>query len=104
EVISFPANEVPIKDVLKNLGERNIMTLFVEGGSEIHASFIKEGCFQQIILYMAPKIIGGNQAIPFIGGVGADFVKDATRLVFTEIKRVGSDLKITAKPLREAKQ
>jgi diaminohydroxyphosphoribosylaminopyrimidine deaminase / 5-amino-6-(5-phosphoribosylamino)uracil reductase len=90
--------------VLKNLGERNIMTLFVEGGSEIHASFIKEGYFQQIILYMAPKIIGGNKAIPFIGGNGANFVKDATGLEFTEIERIGGDLRITAKPLREAER
>lgn len=104
EVFSFPANEVPIKEVLKNLGERNIMTLFVEGGSEIHASFIKEGFFQQMILYMAPKIIGGNKAIPFIGGDGADYVQDSPVLEFTEIKRIGGDLRITAKPLREARQ
>ncbi|MCM3704948.1 MULTISPECIES: bifunctional diaminohydroxyphosphoribosylaminopyrimidine deaminase/5-amino-6-(5-phosphoribosylamino)uracil reductase RibD [Cytobacillus] len=104
EVFSFPANEVPIKEVLKNLGERNIMTLFVEGGSEIHASFIKEGFFQQMILYMAPKIIGGNKAIPFIGGDGAEYVKDSPVLEFTEIKRIGGDLRITAKPLREAKE
>ncbi|MBN8200083.1 MULTISPECIES: bifunctional diaminohydroxyphosphoribosylaminopyrimidine deaminase/5-amino-6-(5-phosphoribosylamino)uracil reductase RibD [Bacillaceae] len=104
EIFSFPANEVPIKEVLKNLGERNIMTLFVEGGSEVHASLIKSGFFQQIILYMAPKIIGGSEAIPFIGGDGADYVKDAPVLEFTEIERIGGDLRITAKPLREAKE
>lgn len=104
EVFSFSANEVPIKEVLRNLGERNIMTLFVEGGSEIHASFINSGFFQQIILYMAPKIIGGNKAIPFIGGDGANYVKDAPALEFTEIEKIGGDLRITAKPLREAKE
>ncbi|MBT2710875.1 bifunctional diaminohydroxyphosphoribosylaminopyrimidine deaminase/5-amino-6-(5-phosphoribosylamino)uracil reductase RibD [Pseudomonas sp. ISL-84] len=102
EIFSFPSKNVPIKDVLKDLGERNIMALFVEGGSEVHYSFIKSNFFQQIILYMAPKIIGGKEAIPFVGGSGADFVKDAPVLEFAKVERLGGDLKITAKPLKEA--
>ncbi|GLB61126.1 bifunctional diaminohydroxyphosphoribosylaminopyrimidine deaminase/5-amino-6-(5-phosphoribosylamino)uracil reductase RibD [Cytobacillus sp. NCCP-133] len=102
EIVAFPSKVISIKEVLKDLGERNIMTLFVEGGSEVHASFIKSRSFQQVILYMAPKIIGGKEAIPFVGGIGADFVKDAPSLEFVEIERIGRDLKITAKPLKEA--
>lgn len=101
EIFSFPSRHVPIVDVLKDLGERGIMTLFVEGGSEIHASFIKNSAFQQIILYMAPKIIGGKEAIPFVGGSGADYVKEAPHLEFVKVERIGGDLKIIAKPLRK---
>ncbi len=102
EIISFPSEDVAIKSVLQDLGERNIMTLFVEGGSEVHASFIKSNSFQQIILYMAPKIIGGKEAVPFVGGIGADYVKNAPVLEFEKVERIGGDLKITAKPLKEA--
>lgn len=78
-----------------------MMSVLVEGGSEIHASFIKENAFQQIITYVAPKIIGGRDAFPFVGGVGSELVKLGKHLHFTEIKQLGPDIKITAKPLNQ---
>ncbi|MYL45082.1 bifunctional diaminohydroxyphosphoribosylaminopyrimidine deaminase/5-amino-6-(5-phosphoribosylamino)uracil reductase RibD [Virgibacillus halodenitrificans] len=101
EVVQLVSNVISIEDVLKDLGDRNIVTLLVEGGSEIHASFIEENAFQQLIFYMAPKIIGGKQAIPCVGGSGAQLVEQANELEFIELKQVGSDLKITARPRRK---
>ena len=75
-----------------------MMSLLVEGGSEVHASFIEEEAFQEIVLYMAPKIIGGRDAIPFIGGKGPDLVESGSKLNFTNVERIGPDIKITAKP------
>ncbi|MGG0716980.1 bifunctional diaminohydroxyphosphoribosylaminopyrimidine deaminase/5-amino-6-(5-phosphoribosylamino)uracil reductase RibD [Robertmurraya massiliosenegalensis] len=92
---------IKVKEVLKKLGERKLMSVLVEGGSEIHASFITENAFQQIIAYIAPKIIGGKNAIPFVGGLGFEFVKDGKSLEFTGVEQLGPDLKITAKPLNK---
>lgn len=100
-VISQDEPSISLQKVLKTLGEQKIMSLLVEGGSEIHASFIEENTFQQIITYIAPKIIGGRDAFPFIGGDGPDLVKLGKQLCFTEIKQLGPDIKITAKPLKE---
>ncbi|MDF1507930.1 bifunctional diaminohydroxyphosphoribosylaminopyrimidine deaminase/5-amino-6-(5-phosphoribosylamino)uracil reductase RibD [Robertmurraya sp. DFI.2.37] len=91
--------QISIKEVLKTLGELKLMSVLIEGGSEVHASFIAEKAFQQIIAYIAPTIIAGKNAIPFIGGLGANFVKDGTHLQFTAVDQLGPDLKITAKPL-----
>jgi diaminohydroxyphosphoribosylaminopyrimidine deaminase/5-amino-6-(5-phosphoribosylamino)uracil reductase len=99
EIISFDSEQISVKEVLKILGNKNVMSLLVEGGSEVHASFIKEEAFQEMIIYMAPKIIGGSSAVPLIGGEGYEFVKNAKALVFTSIEHCGPDLKITAKPL-----
>lgn len=92
---------ISIKEVLRMLGERKVTSLLVEGGATVHASFLKENAFQQIVTYIAPTIIGGNLAKPFIGGDGALFVKDGKRLQFTSVERIGPDIKIIAKPLRE---
>lgn len=98
EVISLEGERSSVKEVLKILGEKDIMSLLVEGGSEVHASFIEEEAFQEIVLYMAPKIIGGRDAIPFIGGKGTDSIQNGKKLHFTSVEVIGPDIKITAKP------
>ena len=75
-------------------------SILVEGGSDIQASFITKNRFQQIITYIAPKIIGGRNAVPFVGGAGLEYVKRGKPLQFTEITRLGPDIKITAKPVK----
>lgn len=75
-------------------------SLLVEGGSKIHASFIQAKAFQKMIVYMAPKIIGGTNSFHFVGGDGCTNMIDATKLRFTSIEQIGPDLKIIAKPLK----
>lgn len=101
EIISLMKPTISIKEVLRMLGERKVTSLLVEGGATVHASFLKENAFQQIITYIAPTIIGGNLAKPFIGGDGVLFVKDGMRLEFTSVELIGPDIKIIAKPLRK---
>lgn len=101
DVIPLDSHSISVKEVLKILGEKDIMSLLVEGGSEVHASFIEEEAFQEIVLYMAPKIIGGRDAIPFIGGIGSDLIENSKKLNFTNVERIGPDIKITVKPHKQ---
>lgn len=100
EVVPLSTGRIDINELLTVLGKRRIMSVLVEGGSKVHASFMKAGAFQQLIFYVAPKIIGGIDAIPAIGGEGLDFVREAEKLEFTSVERIGPDIKITAKPIR----
>ncbi|MEQ2528077.1 bifunctional diaminohydroxyphosphoribosylaminopyrimidine deaminase/5-amino-6-(5-phosphoribosylamino)uracil reductase RibD [Bacillaceae bacterium CLA-AA-H227] len=100
-VLTQDSPRIKVKEVLRTLGKLKIMSVLVEGGSEVHASFIEENAFQQIIAYIAPKIIGGKDAIPFVGGIGPELVKLGPQLHFTTVVHVGPDLKIIAKPLTE---
>ncbi|MBY0121303.1 bifunctional diaminohydroxyphosphoribosylaminopyrimidine deaminase/5-amino-6-(5-phosphoribosylamino)uracil reductase RibD [Bacillus sp. S/N-304-OC-R1] len=101
EIFPLSKPEIDIQELLIELGKMNIMSLLVEGGSEIHASFIERNAFQQIILYIAPKIIGGKEAIPFVGGNGVELVQHATNLKIESFQSIGCDLKIIAKPIEE---
>lgn len=65
------------------------------------ASFVKEGCFQEIIFYFAPKLIGGTHAPSLISGEGFQSMKDVPLLQFTDITQIGRDIKLTAKPTKE---
>ena len=95
-IIQLPSEKIDIKEILHQLGEREITSLFVEGGAEIHGSFLKEGLFQQVMMYIAPKLIGGRTAPTVFGGDGIEKMADVFNLQFTEIEQLGKDLKIIA--------
>jgi len=98
EVIRMAAPRISIKDMLKVLGERGITSLFVEGGSEVHGSFLKEQAFQQLITYIAPKLIGGKLAPSSFGGLGFETMDEVMELTINQIDRIGNDLRIIAAP------
>lgn len=98
-IISQEKKTLSLQNVLKRLGELNLISVLVEGGSEIHASFIEASAFQQIITYVSPKIIGGRDAVPFVGGNSPELVKFGKQLHYTDVRQLGPDIKITAKPL-----
>ncbi|MCD6045004.1 MAG: ribD [Gammaproteobacteria bacterium] len=65
-VIIAPTTEEGMTDllfVLKDLGEKHISSLLVEGGSRILTSFYRQALLQKIIIYLAPKFIGHTEAL-----------------------------------------
>ncbi|RDI43125.1 bifunctional diaminohydroxyphosphoribosylaminopyrimidine deaminase/5-amino-6-(5-phosphoribosylamino)uracil reductase RibD [Falsibacillus pallidus] len=99
QVKRFPSESIHLEELLDWLGELNIISLYVEGGSKIHTSFIRGGLFQELHCYLAPKILGGNQSIPFIGGDSFERMEQSTPIEFSHVERIGPDIKIIAKPL-----
>src|SRR5699024_7585837 len=100
EVVSFPSESVHIKDVLMDLGRRNVMTLLIEGGATVHASFVETKTFDDIVVYMAPIVIGRKEVSSLVEARSVDLVEEATNLQFTNVEQIGQDIKITAKPIR----
>ncbi|WP_312475340.1 bifunctional diaminohydroxyphosphoribosylaminopyrimidine deaminase/5-amino-6-(5-phosphoribosylamino)uracil reductase RibD [Neobacillus sp.] len=98
EVIKLEKQQIIIKDLLVTLGKRGITSLFVEGGSEVHGSFLKERAFQQIITYIAPKLIGGKLAPTLFGGEGIEKMAEAVLLNIKQVDMIGSDIRIIAEP------
>ncbi|MBM7584192.1 diaminohydroxyphosphoribosylaminopyrimidine deaminase/5-amino-6-(5-phosphoribosylamino)uracil reductase [Bacillus pakistanensis] len=101
EVIPLSSSTISVIEVLKILGERNVTSLYVEGGSTIHSSFLKEKAFQKLIMYVAPKLVGGIKAISAFAGDGFSTIAEATSLEFQSVDKIGSDLKIVATPKHE---
>ncbi|WP_342399825.1 bifunctional diaminohydroxyphosphoribosylaminopyrimidine deaminase/5-amino-6-(5-phosphoribosylamino)uracil reductase RibD [Weizmannia sp. FSL W8-0676] len=96
EVARMPHARLLIRDVLAALGKKGVMTLLVEGGATVNSSFLKEGAVQQYIFYIAPKVVGGQNAPSPFGGHGFGKVADALPLRFEKVEQIGPDLKITA--------
>lgn len=97
---SFGKKEVPIKKLLQYLGAHGISSVFVEGGSitfsKFHDAFLKEkNVLDKIIFYIAPKIIGGKNALPVIGGDGIGKLKNACVLKKFVSEKSGDDVKVS---------
>ncbi|WP_337018116.1 bifunctional diaminohydroxyphosphoribosylaminopyrimidine deaminase/5-amino-6-(5-phosphoribosylamino)uracil reductase RibD [Oceanobacillus massiliensis] len=85
-------------EVADYLGERGISSVLIEGGGNINASFIENKLVDKIVLYIAPRLIGGKDAPTFLEGIGIDQMSDAIELETTDIHRIGSDFKFVGYP------
>ncbi|HHV15332.1 MAG TPA: bifunctional diaminohydroxyphosphoribosylaminopyrimidine deaminase/5-amino-6-(5-phosphoribosylamino)uracil reductase RibD [Gelria sp.] len=96
-VIRLASNEdkLPLEEVLRVLGEMEIMTLLVEGGGEINGYLIEKGLIDKVYWFIAPKIVGGRAAPTPVGGRGIPQLKDALQIKSMEIERFNQDILIT---------
>lgn len=89
-------DKIKIGPLLKWLGEMQIMSLFVEGGSTVHGSFIDEDYFEEIITYIAPKVIADYEGYHVMRGRPKQWMKESRQLQFKSIESIGPDIKIVA--------
>lgn len=96
EIIITPQveNRVDIKFLTKMLGEMNIDSVLLEGGSELNFFALNEGIVDKVCFFIAPKIIGGREAKTPIGGSGIERLSDAINIKDIEIKRFENDIMI----------
>lgn len=87
-------NRVDLNYLMRNLGERGIDSILIEGGSNINYSCLENGIVDKIIAFISPKIIGGATAKTPVGGEGIKYMKDAIALDNTSITKFNEDLMI----------
>ncbi|MBE1554278.1 bifunctional diaminohydroxyphosphoribosylaminopyrimidine deaminase/5-amino-6-(5-phosphoribosylamino)uracil reductase RibD [Sporosarcina limicola] len=88
-----------LEEVLNHLARRGIMTLFVEGGSRVHSSFINAGLADELYLYMAPKLIGNGSSL-FIDEK-RNLMADSESLRLLDVRQIGEDVRLHARFLKE---
>jgi diaminohydroxyphosphoribosylaminopyrimidine deaminase/5-amino-6-(5-phosphoribosylamino)uracil reductase len=89
------ARGVDLVEVLKVLGERDVVRLLVEGGAHVHGSFLDLRLADRASIFIAPRIVGDASALSFALGEGVETMEQASRLVGTEIRTFGPDLLIS---------
>jgi diaminohydroxyphosphoribosylaminopyrimidine deaminase/5-amino-6-(5-phosphoribosylamino)uracil reductase len=98
EVWRFPVKSggVPLDHLARALAEQGITSVFVEGGGQIHASLLAAGLADELVLYVAPKVVGGP-APSWVGGDGIGALAQAHGFRFVGAPvQIGEDLRITA--------
>lgn len=100
-IIQIDDELLPIEKVLQVLGSEGIASLFVEGGATVNFSFLKEKKINQLILYMAPKLIGGKDATTSFAGAGFQTIAETLSLDIKTVEMIDKDIKIIAVPRKE---
>ena len=88
--------KVDLPAMLKALGERGVNELHVEAGYKLNGSLVREGCVDELLIYLAPSLLGMDSMSMF-NLVAPSSLAGRTQLRFHGIDRVGDDLRILAR-------
>ncbi len=91
-------NGFDIKSLLKELANRDMNSILIEGGAELNASVVKVGVVDRVVAFISPVLIGGTQAPGFLGGQGVVKVKGAVKLKDVVVTKIGEDLMVEGIP------
>lgn len=97
-VVQLPAaagGRVPLDKAMDDLGQRQVISVLVEGGSALNYSLLEAGLVDKVYFFVAPVIFGGEQAPSPVGGKGVATVEEAWRIRDIEISRCDADLLVT---------
>ena len=81
---------VYLRNLLKELGKRDIISVMVEGGSKLITSLLKSNLVDKMIIPIAPKIIGDG--LEAVGNLGIHKIKDAITFSTCKNVRKGEDI------------
>ena len=94
ELLEIPSANgyIELKELMKELGKRQIMSVLVEGGSILFGSLFDQKLVDKVYAFVAPIIIGGESAKTAIGGRGVEKIMDAVKLKNLSEERFGDDI------------
>lgn len=87
--------KVNLKILMKELGKKNIDSILLEGGGELNFSALEAGVVNKLMIFMAPKILGGRNSKTFIEGNGIKSLKDSYKISNLDIRHLKNDILIT---------
>ena len=101
EVVRDAANGRDLTIVLAELGRREIQSVLVEGGANVAGKFLDAGLVDKVSFFIAPRIIGGNDAPTAVGGRGVRKLAEGIELQGVEVTQRGQDVEFTGYPRRK---
>lgn len=79
-----------LNETLRGLAKLNIASILVEGGSNIYSSFIKKNLFDEMLIFIAPKLLG--QGLCVVEGLGINSIRKSVKLKVQQVEKVGDDI------------
>jgi diaminohydroxyphosphoribosylaminopyrimidine deaminase/5-amino-6-(5-phosphoribosylamino)uracil reductase len=94
-MMAGPGGKVDLAAMLRDLARREVNELHVEAGFKLNGSLVREGLVDELLVYLAPSLVGQGQGMANIGPLQA--LADAVPLQFVSTAPVGGDLRIVAR-------
>lgn len=96
-------NEVDLRAAMIELGSREIGSILLEGGGKLNGAMLDAGLIDKMILFYAPKLIGGDHAPANFSFPGRKWMSDAILLDDVQAEMAGGDICVTGYPRYEAR-
>ncbi|MDP1692663.1 MAG: bifunctional diaminohydroxyphosphoribosylaminopyrimidine deaminase/5-amino-6-(5-phosphoribosylamino)uracil reductase RibD [Burkholderiaceae bacterium] len=99
EVARLPANahgKTDLAAMLADLARREVNELHVEAGEKLNGSLLREGLVDELLLYVAPRLLGAGRGIAAIGPLAS--LAESLDFEFVDVERVGADLRLRLRP------
>jgi len=99
EVVILPnaAGKVELRDLLEELGRRGINEVHAEAGFKLNGSLMREGLVDELLLYLAPCLIG-HEASGLFNLPELTTLDGKRRLQIRDLRQVGADIRVLARP------
>ncbi len=81
----------PLKAVLEELVQEGLLHVLVEGGANVHNQFLRQGLFDEVLVFVAPKLVG-DEGITWSGPLGITKMATALELKLANVWRLGDDV------------
>lgn len=100
EVVKVPAmdNHVDLNAVMKLLAEKEVNEVHVEAGPELGGALINNALVDELVIYMAPHLMG-DEARGLFSLKGLSKMEERISLDIQDVRTIGKDLRITARPV-----
>ena len=97
-----PSAKVDLAAMLQDLARREINELHVEAGEKLNASLLRAGLVDELLVYLAPRLIGPGRAMAALDSLSS--LDDALAWRFHSVEQIGEDLRIIARrPVDESR-
>jgi diaminohydroxyphosphoribosylaminopyrimidine deaminase/5-amino-6-(5-phosphoribosylamino)uracil reductase len=90
------AGGASLPGLVEGLGKRDVQGVVIEGGPTLAWSAIRDGVVDEVVLYVAPRLVGGSEAPGWLGGDGFAPLERAAPVRITSVEAIGDDLKVVA--------
>lgn len=101
-VVCGDGPEVNLPLAMKKLGELGISSILVEGGGRLNGAVLQNALADEIVLFLAPKLIGGLNAPGSFMFEGYELMRDAITLQDLRVEQIGDNICVSGKPVYTA--
>ena len=94
-IIAGDGDKVDLKILMRELAAQEITSVLVEGGGTLNFSLLEAGLVDKVAAFIAPKILGGKNALTAVEGAGFEKLSDAVKLKDITVDKIGEDIFMT---------
>ncbi|MCL2766590.1 MAG: bifunctional diaminohydroxyphosphoribosylaminopyrimidine deaminase/5-amino-6-(5-phosphoribosylamino)uracil reductase RibD [Peptococcaceae bacterium] len=96
-LITNEGSRVELYSLMRKLAGMNITSVLIEGGAQVHGAAFEARIVDKVVWFIAPRIIGGDNAPGPVGGQGSNYLAETPYLDQEKITRLGDDICIESR-------